>query len=49
MEVELKEMLDDLLSLRQSLSDPSLHASIDKVQIFINLKIHTRLFSTCVD
>ncbi|XWS60267.1 hypothetical protein CRYUN_Cryun07bG0021800 [Craigia yunnanensis] len=32
MEVELKEMLDDLLSLRQSLSDPSLHASIDKLQ-----------------
>ncbi|GMI76700.1 hypothetical protein like AT1G05350 [Hibiscus trionum] len=40
MEVELKEMLDDLLSLRQSLSDPSLHASIDKLQSRIDRLTH---------
>ena len=50
MEVELKAMLDDLLSLRQSLSDPCLHASIDKVQFFINLKELTSMVnSICVD
>ncbi|GLT30827.1 hypothetical protein SLA2020_056110 [Shorea laevis] len=32
MEVELKQMLDDLQSLRHSSSDPSLHASIEKLQ-----------------
>lgn len=31
MEVELKEMLHDLESLKQSLPDPSHRASIDKV------------------
>lgn len=31
MEVELKEMLSDLDTLKQSLSDPSHHASIDQV------------------
>ena len=31
MEVELKEMLNDLESLKQSLPDPSHRASIDKV------------------
>ncbi|XVF49626.1 hypothetical protein PTKIN_Ptkin04bG0028600 [Pterospermum kingtungense] len=40
MEVELKEMLDDLLSLRQSLSDPSLHASIDKLQSRVDRLTH---------
>ncbi|KAE8694542.1 Ubiquitin-like modifier-activating enzyme 5 [Hibiscus syriacus] len=40
MEVELKEMLDDLLSLRQSLSDPSLHASIDKLQSRVDHLTH---------
>nr|KJB51206.1 hypothetical protein B456_008G206300 [Gossypium raimondii] len=40
MEVELKEMLDDLLSLRQSLSDPSLHASIDKLQLRVDRLTH---------
>ncbi|KAK8604644.1 hypothetical protein V6N13_099576 [Hibiscus sabdariffa] len=40
MEVELKEMLDDLLSLRQSLSDPSLHASIDQMQLRIDRLTH---------
>ncbi|OMO71640.1 UBA/THIF-type NAD/FAD binding protein [Corchorus olitorius] len=40
MEVELKEMLDDLQSLRQSLSDPSLHASIDKLQSRVDHLTH---------
>ncbi|KAK8486403.1 hypothetical protein V6N13_029227 [Hibiscus sabdariffa] len=40
MEVELKEMLDDLLSLRQSLSDPSLHASIDQMQLRVDRLTH---------
>ncbi|OMO84102.1 UBA/THIF-type NAD/FAD binding protein [Corchorus capsularis] len=40
MEVELKEMLDDLQSLRQSLSDPSLHASVDKLQSRVDHLIH---------
>ncbi|XP_022729974.1 ubiquitin-like modifier-activating enzyme 5 isoform X3 [Durio zibethinus] len=40
MEVELKEMLDDLLSLRQSLSDPSLHASIDKLRSRVDHLTH---------
>ncbi|XWS51414.1 hypothetical protein CRYUN_Cryun12cG0174200 [Craigia yunnanensis] len=40
MEVELKEMLDDLLSLRQSLSDTSLHASIDKLQSRVDHLTH---------
>ncbi|XVF11522.1 hypothetical protein REPUB_Repub08aG0035300 [Reevesia pubescens] len=40
MEDELKEMLDDLLYLRQSLSDPSLHASIDKLQLRVDHLTH---------
>ncbi|XP_054822479.1 ubiquitin-like modifier-activating enzyme 5 [Prosopis cineraria] len=32
MEVELKELLADLQSLKQSLPDPSLHGSLDKIQ-----------------
>ncbi|XVE56577.1 hypothetical protein DITRI_Ditri04bG0022600 [Diplodiscus trichospermus] len=40
MELELKEMLDDLLSLRQSLSDPSLLASIDKLQSRVDHLTH---------
>ncbi|KAK6250250.1 hypothetical protein QUC31_007748 [Theobroma cacao] len=40
MEVELKEMLDDLQSLRQSLSDPTLHASIDKLQSRVDHLTH---------
>ncbi|EOY22484.1 NAD(P)-binding Rossmann-fold superfamily protein [Theobroma cacao] len=40
MEVELKEMLDDLQSLRQSLSDPTLHASIDKLQSCVDHLTH---------
>ncbi|XVF08701.1 hypothetical protein REPUB_Repub07fG0026100 [Reevesia pubescens] len=40
MEVELKEMLDDLLSLRQCLSDPSLLASIDKLQSRVDHLTH---------
>ena len=31
MDVELKEMLDDLQALKRSLPDPSHQASIDKV------------------
>ncbi|KAJ0111810.1 hypothetical protein Patl1_01215 [Pistacia atlantica] len=33
MEVELKDMIEDLESLRQSLPDPSLHSSIDKLRL----------------
>ncbi|GMJ05869.1 hypothetical protein like AT1G05350 [Hibiscus trionum] len=40
MEVELKEMLDDLLSLRKSLSDPSLRASIDQMQVRVDRLTH---------
>ncbi|XP_021286235.1 ubiquitin-like modifier-activating enzyme 5 [Herrania umbratica] len=40
MEVELKEMLDDLQSLRQSLSDPTLRASIDKLQSRVDHLTH---------
>lgn len=32
MEVELKELLSDLESLKKSLADPSHHAPIDKVK-----------------
>ncbi|XP_031279945.1 ubiquitin-like modifier-activating enzyme 5 [Pistacia vera] len=33
MEVELKDMIEDLESLKQSLPDPSLHSSIDKLRL----------------
>ncbi|KAF5732218.1 glutathione S-transferase T3-like [Tripterygium wilfordii] len=35
MEAELKEMLNDLQSLKRSLHDPSHHASIDKLQLHV--------------
>ncbi|KAJ9676629.1 hypothetical protein PVL29_021911 [Vitis rotundifolia] len=35
MEVELKEMLDDLQALKRSLPDPSHQASIDKLQVHV--------------
>ncbi|GLT49997.1 hypothetical protein SLA2020_235140 [Shorea laevis] len=40
MEVELRQMLDDLQSIRHSSSDPSFHASIDKLQSRVDHLTH---------